>query len=44
MIDEKLLPIDTDSLFLVDVQASAAWLIPVVVSAVGIGLVFLRRK
>ncbi len=44
VIDEKLLPIDTDSLFLVDVQASAAWLIPVVVSAVGIGLVFLRRK
>jgi len=44
VIDEKLLPIDTDSLFLADVQASAVWLIPVVVSAVGIGLVLVRRK
>ncbi len=43
VIDEKLLPIDTDSLFLIDVQASVVWLIPVV-SAVGIGLVIVRRK
>ena len=43
VIYEKLLPIDTDSLFLIDVQASVVWLIPVV-SAVGIGLVIVRRK
>jgi len=40
---QKIIPIETTSLLLAGAQ-STAWLIPVVVSAVGIGLVFLRRK
>ncbi len=35
---------DTTALLLANVQASAAWIIPVVVSAAGIGLVFGIRK
>jgi len=35
---------DRTALLLADVQASASWIIPVIVSAVGIGLVLVRRK
>jgi len=35
---------DTTSLLVAGAQMNAAWLIPVVVSAIGIGLVLVRRK
>jgi len=41
---ENPLSPDTTVLLLADVQVSAVWIIPVVVSAVGIGLVLVRRK
>ena len=40
----ELLPLDTTSLLLAGAQMTAAWMIPVIVSAVGIGLVLVRRK
>jgi len=36
--------IETNSFFLADVLSNAAWIIPVLVSAVGIGWVLVRRK
>ena len=39
----NLLPIDTTSLLLAGVQANALWLIPVIVSAIGIGIVIARK-
>ncbi len=38
------IPIDSTSLLLLVAQTTASWMIPVLVSAVGISLVFLRRK
>jgi len=40
----ELIPIDTTSLLLVGTQLTASWMIPVIVSAVGIGLVFVRKS
>lgn len=39
----QMIPIDTSALLLVGAQ-STSWLIPVVVSALGIGLIFVRRR
>jgi len=43
LVGGSLIPIDSTSLVLAGTQLTAAWLIPVIVSAAGIGLVFLRR-
>jgi len=40
----EILPIDTTALLLAGVQTNAAWLIPVVLSVVGIGVILLRKK
>jgi len=40
----KLIPIETTSLLLAGAQMTASWMIPVIVSAVGIGLVFVRKS
>ena len=40
----EIIPIESTSLILAGTQLTASWLIPVIVSAVGIGLVFVRRK
>jgi len=39
----ELLPIDTTALLLVGSQMNAAWMIPVIVSAIGIGIVIARK-
>jgi len=39
----ELLPIDTTVLHLVGTQITAAWLIPIIVSAIGIGIVIARK-
>lgn len=43
-IGGELIPIDSDSLVLAGAQMIASWIIPVIVSAVGIGLVFIRKR
>ena len=43
-IGGTLIPIDSASLFLVGAQMTTSWLIPVIVSAVGIVLVFVRKS
>ena len=43
-IGGKLLPIDTTDLLLAGVQTNLAWIVPVVLSAVGIGIFVIRRK
>ena len=40
----ELIPIETTSLILAGTQMTAAWMIPVLVSAVGIGLVVFRKN
>ena len=40
----ELFPVDTSALLLAGAQTTFSWLIPVMVSAVGISLVFLKRK
>jgi len=42
-IGGKLLPIDTTALLLAGMQTNLAWIIPVIVSAVGFGIVILRK-
>ncbi len=39
----ELLPLDTASLLLAGAQMNAAWMIPVIVSAIGIGIVIARK-
>ncbi len=39
----ELIPIDSTSLLLVGAQMNAAWMIPVIVSAIGIGIVIARK-
>ncbi len=39
----ELLPLDTTALLLAGAQMNAAWIIPVIVSAIGIGIVILRK-
>ena len=39
----ELIPLDTTSLLLAGAQANALWLIPVIVAAVGIGIVIARK-
>jgi len=39
----ELIPLDTSSLLLAGAQMNAAWMIPVIVSAIGIGIVILRK-
>jgi len=39
-----LLPIDKTALFIYGIQTNAMWLIPLLVSGIGIGLVIIRRK
>jgi hypothetical protein len=40
----KLLSIDTTALILAGVQATASWLVPVVVSSLGIGMIILHSR
>lgn len=40
----ELIPIEQTSIILAGTQMTASWLIPVIVSAIGIGIVFLRRQ
>jgi len=42
VIGGTLIPIDSVSLILAGTHLTAVWLIPIIVSGVGIGLVFLR--
>ena len=39
----ELIPLDTTSLIVVGAQMNAAWMIPVIVSAIGIGIVLARK-
>jgi len=39
----ELIPLDTSALILAGAQMNAAWMIPVIVSAIGIGLVIARK-
>jgi len=39
----ELLPVDTTALLVAGVQANALWLIPVIVAAIGIGIVIARK-
>jgi len=39
----ELIPLDTTSLLLAGTQMNAAWMIPVIVSAIGIGIVIARK-
>ena len=43
-IGGEIIPIESTSLLLAGVQTSAAWLIPVVLTAAGVGFVLVRRK
>jgi len=43
-IGGEIIPIDTTSLLLVGFQTNLAWIIPVVLSAVGIGVILVRKK
>jgi len=44
VIGGTLIPIDSISLILAGTHLTAVWLIPIIVSAAGIGLVFLRSR
>lgn len=44
MIGGTLIPIDATSLILVGAQNTVSWMIPIIISGIGISLVFLRRK
>ncbi len=44
VVGGELIPIDTTALLLAGVQTNAAWLIPVVLSVLGIGLFVVSRK
>ena len=43
VVGGELIPLETTSLLLVATQSAAAWMIPVIVSAVGIGIVIARK-
>ena len=43
-IGGELMPLDSTSLLIVGIHANTSWLIPVVFSIVGIGLILFRRK
>ena len=44
LVGGEFLPIDSTALLLAGSQMTASWMIPVIVSAVGIGLVFVRKS
>jgi len=43
-IGGEIIPIDTTALLLSSVQGTSMWIIPIVISAAGIGLVLVRKK
>jgi len=43
LVGGELIPLDTTSLLLTGAQMNAAWMIPVIVSAIGIGIVIARK-
>ncbi len=43
VVGGELLPIDTTALLIAGAQMNAAWMIPVIVSAIGIGIVIARK-
>jgi len=43
LVGGQLLPIDTTALLLAGSQMTAAWMIPVIVAAIGIGIVLARK-
>lgn len=43
-IGGSLMPVDTTTLMLLGIQGTASWIIPVLVSAIGIGIVIVSRK
>jgi len=44
MVGGEIIPIESTALLLAGLQTSAVWILPVIFSAAGIGLVLLRRK
>ncbi len=44
LVGGTLIPIDSSSLLLAGAQMSASWLIPVIVSSIGIGLVLVKKS
>ena len=44
LIGGEIIPIDTTSLLLAGVQTNLAWMIPIALSVVGIGVILLRKK
>jgi hypothetical protein len=44
IVGGKIIPIETTSLILSWIQTSAAWLMPVVISSAGIGLIILQKR
>ena len=44
LIGGEFIPIDSTALLLAGAQSTASWMIPVLISAVGIGLVLVRKK
>jgi len=43
IVGGNLIPVDTTSLILAGTQMDAAWMIPVIISAIGIGIVIARK-
>jgi len=43
LVGGELLPLDTTALLLTGAQMNAAWMIPIIVSAIGIGIVIARK-
>ncbi len=43
VVGGHMIPVDTTSLMLAGAQYTAVWLIPVLVSAIGFGIVILRK-
>ena len=44
VIGGEMIPIDSTALYIAGIQTSVSWIIPVVLSAAGIGLVIVRKK
>jgi hypothetical protein len=44
LVGGEIIPIESTALLLAGIQSSAIWILPAIFSAVGIGLVLLRRK
>jgi hypothetical protein len=43
VVGGEMIPLDTTMVLVAGTQATAAWMIPVIVSAIGIGIVIARK-